>query len=140
MFSSEENLILKDINNYINRPLNQIKQIKHATIGYLLDDQQITGLGLYNQNFTHLPDSIFSLKKLKILGLCDNKLALFHEDICKLTNLEILILRNNHIKTIPKSIEKLTKLKYLDIQNNQLQEIPNKIGFNTSALKAIKLT
>ena len=45
--------------------INQIGRIDWDTFGYVIKDNKITELGLYNKNITELPNTISDLKNLR---------------------------------------------------------------------------
>lgn len=74
---------------------------------------------LYIINFkgfvTSLPDKLFSLSKLKGLGVYNNNINKFPDTIAKLSLLEKLYLDKNPVAMLPSTLSKLKNLKELGI-------------------------
>jgi len=65
----EEKEFLKELKKLIGKKLLEVKEIQEKTFGYVLKDNHIIGLGLYECELTQLPDSIYNLKFLEVLNL-----------------------------------------------------------------------
>lgn len=90
-------------------------------------------------NFTTIPDSIYSLYSLKLLDFSDNKLRNLSDNIRGLKSLVDLNLSNNAITNIPNEIGKLTELELLNVSQNKISIIPQGIG-NILKLKRLDLS
>ncbi len=99
--------------------------------GFPRDKQTIlalTGLYLWDNKLTKLPESFGKLTNLTYLSLSGNQLTELPESIGKLTNLTWLSLSGNQLTELPEFIGKLTNLTWLNLSGNQLTELPEFIG------------
>ncbi len=80
-----------------------------------------------NCNMSDLPESVWKLKDLVVLGLGGNKFSSISERITELPNLKILFFENNKFTKIPEFIWNLTKLEILSIGGNFFNEISPKL-------------
>jgi len=96
-------------------------------------------------SWNEIPDEIFEIDSLKILGITGGlggtKTNIVHisSKIKKLKNLETLNLAKNRIVSLPKELFELDLLEELYLDNNELVEIPNEIQ-NLKKLKKLSLT
>ena len=75
----------------IGKKLLEVKEIQEKTFGYVLKDNHIIGLGLYECELTQLPDSIYNLKFLEVLNLnYSYNLKILPENIGNLRTLKII--------------------------------------------------
>ncbi|KAB1158310.1 leucine-rich repeat domain-containing protein [Tenacibaculum aiptasiae] len=77
-----------------------------------------------NEYLKDLPDTLFSLSKLKDLDLSHNKLKSISQNITKLQNLNVFDISNNHLSHLPNELAELAELKRLNIEYNQLTKLP----------------
>ena len=80
-----------------------------------------------NFSLSNLPESVWKLNKLEILGLGGNKFSTISERITELHNLKYLFLENNKFTKIPEYIWNLTQLEVLGLGGNNLKEISPKL-------------
>ncbi|MFX1314092.1 MAG: leucine-rich repeat domain-containing protein, partial [Promethearchaeota archaeon] len=137
--------ILKEIEQYIRRETNKelvfrlVDKIEHDTqMGFIVQDNQITGIGLYNCEMTKLPEALGFLYSLRVLGLSDNNLMNFPDSFKQLSILKVLILDYNSFETIPSIISNLTMLQELYLRYNKLYNLPDSIR-NLKTLRRLDL-
>jgi len=83
-----------------------------------------------NFSLSNLPESVWKLKELEVLGLGGNKFSNISERITELPNLKYLFLENNKFTKIPEFIWNLTQLEVLGLGGNIFKEISPKLqGF-----------
>lgn len=100
--------------------------------------KNIIKISLKHNNFTKIPQSIFSLQNLKIINFIKNNITNI-DLIYNLENLEELYLSYNKIQKISENIKNLVNLKKLQISHNLLNEIDGKIG-NLTNLQELNFT
>ncbi len=89
-------------------------------------------------NFSMIPDSIYSLYNLKFLDFADNKLRNLSDNIRGLKSLVDLNLSNNSINALPNEIGRLPEIEILNISQNKISAIPQGIA-NLTKLKKLDL-
>ena len=100
----------------------------HNTTGLLHNFDQLEVLDISSCNLQCVPEAIRTLRGLKILQLCNNKISHLPSWIEELTSLKILDLSGgNMFKTFPESILRLPALDTLRIDKNLIQKIPLKL-------------
>jgi len=129
--------IIKTLEKSLGIKLNEIKTLdafdrayfnNQILRGYLHDENEnVTGLGLYDLKLIQIPPEVFDLKSLERLYLPSNQLSSIPDDIEILKNLKSLDLRINQLQSIPESIGNLKNLESLYLFNNQLTNIPGEI-------------
>ena len=80
-----------------------------------------------NFSLSDLPESVWKLKELEVLGLGGNKFSNVSERITELPNLKYLFLENNKFTKIPEFIWNLTQLEVLGLGGNNFKEISPKM-------------
>ncbi len=80
-----------------------------------------------NFSLSNLPDSVWKLNELEILGLGGNQFSTISERITELPNLKYLFLENNNFTKIPEFIWNLTQLEVLGLGGNYIKEISPKL-------------
>jgi len=134
--------ILQEIEKQVNKQFKKIdiSMFKQSEVhmGFSVENQRITGIGLFECLIGALPESIGKLKSLQILDLCSNALTTLPESIVKLKSLQVLSLINNKLNPLPESITKLKSLQSLYLGWNQLRTLPESI-VNLSSLKSLWL-
>ncbi|XP_070501610.1 uncharacterized protein [Chironomus tepperi] len=111
-----------------------ILEIKGTRVNYipselLIRNSKLSGIFLWNNHITALPENLFSSKKnLKILNLQQNQIEYLPSNIFNsLTELHELVLNNNKLQLIDtKWFRNLSSLKKLVLGENQIAEIPDK--------------
>lgn len=126
--------ILKEIENYIKRITNKevkfrvVENIIHDTqMGFTIQDDQITGIGLYDCGISTLPEALGFLKSLRVLGIGKNKLTSFPKSFKQLKLLEVLILDNNRFEKLPSLVKNFAMLQELYLKSNKLYYLPDSI-------------
>ena len=121
-------LALNQLEQMCGKQIPVVKEINWNTFGYVNTGITITGLGLYEQGLSSLPESISSLKNLRKLHLDNNQLSSLPESIPSLEKLQVLNLDNNQLSSLPESISSLKNLRKLRLGNNQLSSLPESIS------------
>ncbi|CAH1442312.1 unnamed protein product [Lactuca virosa] len=87
-------------------------------------------LTLLDTKIKHFPDSIYTLKHLKILQLISCELEKLPEDIDRLECLhDLLVTKCKHLRNLPNKICKMKRLKYLNLRYCiQVAKLPEGIG------------
>ncbi|HYI08742.1 MAG TPA: COR domain-containing protein [Thermoanaerobaculia bacterium] len=91
-----------------------------------------TGVGTYSSDTLRLnelglekvPESIRTIRNLRILDLGQNKISEIPEWFGELTTLTVLDLADNRLRSLPDTIGRLTKLLDLYLSNNLLESLP----------------
>ena len=81
-------------------------------------------LHLSHNNIKKIPESIFSLKKLKVLWIAGNLIESVPEQISQLQKLQKIFINRNSLNDLPEAFYNLKNLKGLYVENNPLKEIP----------------
>jgi len=142
----EEAEILRELEEFIRKPIPRVEDIGDSTFGVKIDGDHITVLKLDGKvlrrlgvkKLKTLPESIGNLTSLSLLYLPYNNLITIPESIGNLTSLKYLNFRSNRLETIPESIGNLKFLRILLLEDNPLMSIPESIG-NLSSLKELYL-
>jgi len=117
---------LRNINlrhNLISEIPESIKKLKKL---------EILNLNYNRLWFSHIIDYLFSLKRLKVLLLGNNKIYYISNKVSQCSNLEEIYLSNNSIISFPKETLSLNKIKKIWLDNNEIKDIPAEIKDNTS--------
>ena len=80
-----------------------------------------------NYSLSNLPESVWKLEELEVLGLGGNNFSKISKKITKLPNLKYLFLENNKFTKIPEFIWDLTQLEVLGLGGNDIKEISPKL-------------
>ncbi|BDD01334.1 leucine-rich repeat domain-containing protein [Persicobacter psychrovividus] len=90
------------------------------------------GTAFYNRNSIPrtipIPEEIRDCKNLKNLDLEYNELTSIPDYVFEIPSLEVLGFRGNKISEIPEKISKLQKLRRIYVTNNQLRNLPKSFG------------
>lgn len=81
-----------------------------------------------NNTISSIDEGIARLQNLEELYIAQNDLSHFPNSVCSLKGLRVLDLRNNFIDSLPSQIAQLQNLEVLDLSYNMLQELPPEIG------------
>ena len=127
LLQAKEKMVLKQLEQMFGTQIPLAKEITESTFGYVAKGTIITGLGLYDQGLSFLPESISSLQKLQFLSLANNALSFLPESISSLHNLRELSLSNNQLFSLPESISSLKNLQELYLDNNKLSSLPENV-------------
>ncbi|MGQ4873146.1 MAG: leucine-rich repeat domain-containing protein [Promethearchaeia archaeon] len=120
--------ILEIFEEKVKKVIKCENQLKSSTeFGFLVENNYVTGLSIYEQELYNLPSEIGELTYLKELYLSRDELLEIPESLFKLKSLEILDLSNNSLSLIPDSIEQLSSLKKLWLDGNRLKKLPETI-------------
>ena len=120
----------------LKAPLKLVKLLDLSTYKQPLNDyihhvdlmENLECLDLSWHKMSHLPNQIFTLKKLRILQLKASQLMTLSSDIACLQNLTHLNLSNNQLKVLPDQLGKLSKLEYLTLTSNQIDFLPESLA------------
>lgn len=119
--------VLEYFEKELNLPLPAINLRNFFTedevYGYLIEDNQVIGLGLDGADIESLSAIILNLQNLKYLSLKDNLLTELPSFINSLTTLEILDVTKNKLPALP-SLQNLQKLYHLGFRDNLIAELP----------------
>lgn len=85
-------------------------------------------LNLSGNALTEIPPFIFSLPRLRVLHLAENRITKVPTAISQLTTLERLYLGHNQLETIPRQIAALPELRLFSVANNKLTVVPDEFG------------
>jgi len=114
----EEPEYLKKLELTIGRTIPILNEINEDSFGIQIKAKKIVGLGLARCDLDVFPESISTIKTLKILTLKSNRIAKIPESIGNLNALTSLDLRNNRLEKLPNNFWKLKNLKILHMENN----------------------
>jgi hypothetical protein len=120
------------------RPLEIIPIIKCNSVGFTIENGQITGLSLYMCDIMKIPKEIRYLSSLRKLNLSWNQISLLPDFISALSSLEVLDLIGNNLSYISPKIDKLKNLEILDLSFNNLKYVPSTIA-NLELLERLNL-
>ena len=90
--------------------------------------ETLNDLDLSINDFTEIPECIFSLTNLNVLNMSVNSIASVPPGIGRLQVLRTLDLRCNKVAALPREIGGLEKLVFLSLQENEISELPAEIG------------
>ena len=120
--------VLKYFEKELNLPLPAINLRNFFTedevYGYLIEDNQVIGLGLDGADLESISAIIMNLTNLKYLSLKNNSLTEIPDFVNSLTTLEILDVTKNKLSILP-SLYNLDKLYHLSFQDNLISNISN---------------
>ena len=125
---AREKMVLNQLERMCDRQIPLVNEIKSNTFGYSSNGTTITGLGLYGQGLSSLPESLSLLKNLQRLDLDNNELSSLPESLSSLKKLQYLRLSNNQLSSLPESLSKLRNLRSLALDNNQLSSLPESLS------------
>lgn len=100
-----------------------------SKIPYLGDLKNLRKLHI-NQYSEVIPDGVFQLTNLKVLGLYSIQPQsgnILTEELGRLTNLEYLSINHSHFIELPKSIKNLQNLKELNLYNSWINDLPSEL-------------
>ena len=124
---AERNIIFA-LEKLIDKAIPLKEKFDTASICYVKEGDDITGLSIFNCGLNAFPREILRIKSLKHLALRRNRLNDMPKNIGFLSNLEWLDLRINKLEMLPKAIGLLYRLKHLNLSSNNLTTIPDSIG------------
>ncbi|MHA1931670.1 MAG: leucine-rich repeat domain-containing protein [Promethearchaeota archaeon] len=101
---------------------------KGLPYGYAVSEGNVVFLSIFDQGINKIPDPVYKLKKLEILGLVGNNLTHLPSKLATLKDLNTLALGCNNIEIIEDSISDFQPLEVLNLYNNKLKSISEKIG------------
>jgi len=124
-----EKNVLVSLELMLNEPIPKFNQWQDDvnSIGYMIDNNSITGIKITNKNLTSIPENLADLKKLCYLDLSWNKIKKIPKWLKKLKNLKELFFSFNNIEIFPSEISYLSKLEKLYLNTNFINEIPHSI-------------
>ena len=125
---AKEKMVLNQLEQMCGTQIPLAKEIKSDTFGYVNKGTIVTGLGLYDQGLSSLPENISSLQELRELYLHYNQLSSLPESLGSLQNLQELYLHYNQLSSLPESLGSLQNLQVLDLRYNKLSSLPESLG------------
>jgi len=105
-------------------PLLESESINSTDFGFIVRNQRVVGLSLYNQNIGKLPTAIGGLSELEKLYLRYNELITVPKEIGLLTHLQELDLSYNQLVRLPDTIGEIPHIRTLLLNDNQLDKVP----------------
>jgi Leucine-rich repeat (LRR) protein len=97
---------------------------------------ELETLVLADNGLTEVSEKIDRLKKLRMLDLGHNQLAVLPDALGELDGLtDFLYLHDNRLASLPASLQRLKKLRYLNISANAFAELPEPIFGMTSLIE-----
>ncbi|MFX1253901.1 MAG: leucine-rich repeat domain-containing protein [Promethearchaeota archaeon] len=124
----EEVEVLHTLENQLKKKIPPVNKITAKTVGVTVEENHVTGLAIYNQELSCLPEIIDDLRYLQWLNIRFNKLHTLPETIGNLVNLQKLDLAWNQISSLPASFGNLRNLGWLNLHENQLTFLPETFG------------
>ena len=116
------------------------KVVENITVdtkmGFTVEDNRVSTLGLYDCGLSTLPESIGNLHSLQVITLANNKLTKLPDSFWNLKSLKVLSMIGNQFTTLPESLGNLSSLHILSLDSNQLSTLPESIG-NLSSLEVL---
>ncbi|BDD01336.1 hypothetical protein PEPS_36160 (plasmid) [Persicobacter psychrovividus] len=100
--------------NSIPRTIPIPEEIKHC--------KNLKNLDLEYNELTSIPDYVFEIPSLEILGFRGNKISEIPEKISKLQKLRRIYVTNNQLKTLPKSFGKMPNLETISVWGNAISK------------------
>ena len=123
-----EKNIIHSLEKLINKPIPLREEFNRSSTCYIKEEEEITGLSIFNCGLKAFPHEILRFNSLKHLALRRNDLERLPKEIGFLSNLEYLDLRLNKLESLPNAIGLLLKLENLNLSSNNLMIIPDSIG------------
>ncbi|MFX0182008.1 MAG: hypothetical protein ACFE95_02905 [Candidatus Hodarchaeota archaeon] len=105
-------------------PLLESESINATDFGFIVRNQRVVGLSLYDCNIGKLPTVIGGLSELEKLYLRYNALTTIPEEIGLLAHLQELDLSHNRLVRLPATIGEIPHLHALFLNDNQLEKLP----------------
>jgi Leucine-rich repeat (LRR) protein/serine/threonine protein kinase len=128
--------IIQQLQKSLGQELPQLAAVNVDYKGYQLNaNQQVVGLSLYDMGLTDMPQEVWQLTQLQVLGLGDNHLTQLPKEIGRLTQLRKLQLGKNQLTQLPAEIWQLTQLRELRLATNHLTQLPPEMGQLTQLRK-----
>ncbi|MFX1583831.1 MAG: hypothetical protein ACFFDL_04490 [Promethearchaeota archaeon] len=112
----------------IGRNLNIVDFIEAGTIGIMVKEEHVNGVGVAGMGLKTLHESLFNLKNLYLLDLQRNNFSSLPELIGNLKLVKECFLDDNQLKALPKAIGAMKSLKLLGLEKNKLSTLPDEIG------------
>lgn len=126
--SRKDALALRRLEKRLGKAIPPVFYFGEEYFGYIAENGRIIGLNLYKCGLESVPKEVFSLAKLKFLGLKENRISVLPDEISSLSSLLKLDLSKNDICAVSKKIGRLKKLEKLYLCHNKLSEIPLLLG------------
>lgn len=115
---------LQQLQNFCGREFQEVGSIGWNTVGYVIENRRIVGLGLNNLGLTAIPEPVFKMTKLRDFYCCKNTIKTIPTAFKELINLKNINLSGNGITSLPVELYKLNRLQVLNISRNNLLSIP----------------
>ncbi|BDD01328.1 leucine-rich repeat domain-containing protein [Persicobacter psychrovividus] len=100
--------------NSIPRTIPIPEEIKHC--------KNLKNLDLEYNELTSIPDYVFEIPSLEILGFRGNKISEIPEKISKLQKLRRIYVTNNQLKTLPKAFGQMPNLETISVWGNAISK------------------
>ncbi|MFX0064536.1 MAG: leucine-rich repeat domain-containing protein [Candidatus Hermodarchaeota archaeon] len=130
LFSAEA-AVLSELEQNLRKNIPNVRTRDLETgigfFGFVVENNQVIGLGLPDQGFDSLSESFGNLVNLQELWLYGNQLNTLPESFGQLKNLKDLYLGGNQLQSLPQSFGNLNNLNFLDLSDNQLCDLPEAI-------------
>lgn len=130
--------ILKILEIRIGIELPLLPKIAYNSVGFSINQKNITGLSLFKMDLETFPKEIIQINNLQYLNLAWNFLETIPNSISSLTFLREKDLIGNHLTIIPDSIIDMKNLEVIDLSFNNLRIIPECIS-QMDSLRLLKL-
>ena len=115
----------------------QSLDLNQTKLNFIPPDHTLLNLNelyLSNNSFTAIPESICSMKQLKLLDMSQNRIETIPEHFLQIKRLETLILSYNQLTTLPKIIVRLPTITKLILDHNHIHRIEHGVSKNRSLL------
>ncbi|MFX0062785.1 MAG: tetratricopeptide repeat protein [Candidatus Hermodarchaeota archaeon] len=119
---------LMSLEQELGKLIPRVSQIRSETLGFIVENNHVTGLGLSYQDLDLIPESVFYLSHLQRLNLKYNKLKSLPEAIGSLRKLTYLNLLSNQLESLPTSFSQLVSLQRLNLARNRLTSLSESFG------------
>ncbi|MFX0051849.1 MAG: leucine-rich repeat domain-containing protein, partial [Candidatus Hermodarchaeota archaeon] len=116
-------------------PLLESESINATDFGFIVRNQRVVGLSLFNRNIRKLPTAIGGLSELEKLYLHHNALTTIPEEIGLLAHLQELDLSYNQLVRLPAAIGEIPHLHTLLLNDNHLEKVPVSLTNLTELMK-----
>lgn len=94
---------------------------------------------LNNCEIEHLPQGIYSMKKLETLNVSNNRIGSLSDRISDLRSLKRLEVTNNRLQYLPESLSHCKQLEVLEAGNNKLEKLPQSLGSSGNGVNIVEI-
>lgn len=99
--------IIKQIENNYGIQISQETSLTGSSTSYVIENNKITGLSIFNKQLKNFPQEILKLNKLEILYLGYNEIKEIPKEISRLKKMRVISFFENKIKILPRDILEL---------------------------------